>query len=159
MPEPAPLHPAGGSKTAAPVNAPRLWTIGASAGTSFAAPWVTGTVHATLAPLKHSFLEIGVDAGMVSGDAEAGYYSLYPFAHYALFAPFGKSGGWYVGAGGGCMIAKYDLPEGKFPVNIPAADVTTGFNIGNVFDVSWTLRTNFAKASNKVSVGWAYRFK
>ncbi|MDR0302193.1 MAG: hypothetical protein LBI04_07785, partial [Treponema sp.] len=41
----------------------KLWSIGASVGTSFAAPLLIGTVHGTLAPFKSSFFELGVDAG------------------------------------------------------------------------------------------------
>ena len=39
--------------------------IGASVGTSFAEPWVIGTVHGTIAPFRYSFLEIGLDLGLV----------------------------------------------------------------------------------------------
>jgi hypothetical protein len=33
-----------------------------------------------------------------------------------------------------------------------------GFNIGNVFDISYTMRTNFNHVSNKISVGYVHRF-
>jgi hypothetical protein len=137
----------------------RLWTIGVSVGTSFAAPWIIGTVHGTIAPLPYSFLEIGFDAGFISGVADVGYYSLYPYAHYALFLPFPKKGGWYIGAGGGYMIAELDYPEGKVSKNTFVAGFITGVNIRNMFDISYTLRTNFNAVDNKISAGYTYRFK
>jgi len=142
-----------------PKRDPNLWTLGASAGTSFAPPWLIGTVHTTLAPLRYSFFEIGVDFGMGSGEPEAKYYSLYPFAHYVLFLPFAEKGGWYTGLGAGFMIVSYTFPEGDYSDQIFATDMIIGFNIGNIFDISYTLRTNFNNASNKISVGFVHRFK
>ena len=141
-----------------PDKAARLWTAGISAGSSFSAPWLIGTVHGTIAPFKNLFLEIGFDYGMISGDTDVGYYSLYPFAHLAYFRPFTYAGGWYAGAGGGYMLGEYDFPRGKVPVNIIAADIIAGVNIGNMIDISYTLRTDFGSVNNKVSVGYTYRF-
>ena len=62
----------------------QFWSIGVSAGTAFAAPWMIGTVRATLAPFKYSFLELGFDFGLISGIKDVDYYSLYPFIRYAL---------------------------------------------------------------------------
>lgn len=148
-------------------KASRLWTIGGSFGSSFAAPWVISTVHGTIAPFKNSFLEIGLDIGLESGDPYVSYYSIYPFVHYAFFVPFKSSGGWYIGAGGGYMYANYSFPNESFvepfvddvTISTFAADLTTGFNIMNIIDISYTLHTNFTSASNKISVGYTYRFK
>ena len=144
----------------------RLWTIGASIGSSFSSPWVITTVRTTLAPFRHSFLEIGCDFGFISGAEDVGYYSFYPFVHYAYFLPFtipfyrqGTSGGWYIGTGGGYMLAQYSYPTGDVSVNIFAMDFITGFNIGDMFDISYTLRTNFNRASHKFSAGFTYRLK
>ena len=135
-------------------------------GTSFSAPWLIGTVRGTIAPFRNSFLELGLDAGFVSGLADVGYYSIFPFAHYAIFLPFtlpvGRQGlgvGWYIGAGGGYMIAQYDFPEGTVPLSAFAVNAVTGFNIANVFDLSYTLRTDFATVGSKLSVGYTYRFR
>ena len=148
------------SRTTLFTDPARFWSIGVSAGTSFAAPWAIGTIRGTIAPLRYSFLELGFDYGMISGikDAES-YYSLYPFAHYNLFLPFAQSAGWYAGAGGGYMLAEYTLPEEKIPVNILALDVTTGIILWNMLDISYTLRTNLKSANNKMSIGYTYRFK
>jgi hypothetical protein len=158
-------------------RAARLSTRGISVGTSLYRPWVIATVHATIAPLPYSFLEAGIDLGLISGDADGRYYSLYPFAHYALFAPFPgtagrQSGGWYIGAGGGYWMSTYILQqeeytatdtlfpgEGEVTENKFVADFITGFNFFNMFDVSYTLRTDFKGISHKVSVGVVYRFK
>ena len=118
-----------------------------------------GTIHGTIAPFRNSFLKIGFDFGMISGVEDVGYYSMYPFAHYALFVPFAKNLGGYIGAGGGYMIARLDYPEGKVSKDTMAADITAGFNIWNTIDISYTLRTNFEMADNKISVGYIYRFK
>jgi hypothetical protein len=144
-------------KPPAPENA-KLWTIGAGVGSSFAAPWIVGTMHGTIAPWHYSFLEIGLDAGFLSGVEDAGYYSIYPFLHYAFFLPFSNKGGWYIGAGGGYLIAEYNFSEEKVPVRTFGLDLTTGFNLWDMLDVSYTLRTNFSTVGNKVSVGYTYRF-
>ena len=100
-------------------NDTHLWTVGASLGTSFSHPWLIGTISTTIAPLPHSFLQIGFDFGLLSGDPDVGYYSLYPFIHIAYFRPFSRfpgkqniNGGWYIGAGGGFMHSSYEFPEG-----------------------------------------------
>ena len=138
----------------------RLWTLGASVGTSFAVPWVIGTVHGTIAPFKYSFLELGCDFGFVSrSDKVDSYYSIYPFAHLAFFIPFSK-GGWYAGGGAGYMLARYSFPEAGIAKNILALNLTTGFNLFDIIDISYTWRvaTDFKSASNKLSVGYTYRF-
>jgi len=140
-------------------NPARLWSVGASVGTSFATPFVIGTLRATIAPLRHSFFELGCDAGFVSNvEGATSYYSIYPFFHYAFFMPF-KSFDWYIGAGGGYMIAEYQVAEISRSKSIFAADVITGVNLMNFLNISYTLQTNFASVSNKVSVGYFYRFK
>ena len=135
-----------------------LWSVGFSIGTTFAAPWIIGTLHGTIAPLRFSFLEIGFDYGMISGVEDVSYYSFYPYLHYTLYRPFMKKGGWYIGAGGGYMIIELDYPEGAVSRNTIAADIITGFNIENIIDISYTLRTNFKAMDNKFSVGYIYRF-
>jgi len=143
----------------------RFWSLGVSAGTSFAAPWLTGTVQATLAPLPHSFVRIGCDLGFVSGVEGVGYFLIYPFVHYALFLPFDmlplpfESGGWHIGIGGGFLIDEHRFDDFTVNRGIPAADFITGVNIGNVFDISYTLRTNFSWFASRVSVGFTHRFQ
>jgi hypothetical protein len=143
-------------------------SVGVSVGSSFTVPVLAFTVHGTVAPLRYSFLEIGMDFGMISGVKDVGYFSVYPFAHYAYFLPFPESGGWYIGAGVGWYFANYNFPEGKIPFNSPAFDLITGFNIRNMFDVSYTLRANRRLNSDgefsfnfnpKLSLGYVYRFK
>ena len=173
MPQPAPfrpLPPDGSGEKPDSDNAAKLWSLGASLGTSFAAPWIIGTFHGTVAPFSNSFFELGIDFGMVSGIADVEqYYSLYPFIHAVYFQPFTESGGWFAGGsgwfaggGGGYMIGNYtfskeDIPD--IPVNIFALDIIAGVNIGNMLDVSYTLRTNFKSANHKLAVGYTHRFK
>jgi hypothetical protein len=135
-----------------------FWTVGASIGSSFTDPLVIVTLRGTIAPLPHSFLEAGLDFGMVSGIAGVQYYSLYPFARYCFFLPMEK-GGVYAGAGGGYMASRYSYAGSEYLENLFAADFTAGVNIGDVFDLSYTLRTDFASVSHKVSAGYTYRFR
>ena len=146
-------------------EAARLNSIGVSLGSTFSAPMLAATLRGTFAPTRFSFLEAGVDIGMLSGVEDAGYFSAYPFIHYNLFLPFGvlpsgkNMGGWYAGIGAGWMIGRYTLPEDTVPVNIFAFDVVTGFVLWNFLDISYTLRTDFNGFNHKASVGYVYRFR
>ena len=135
-----------------------LWTIGASVGTSFAAPLFVGTVFGTFAPFRYSFFELGIDFGLLSGSQNVGYYSFCPFLHYALYLPLTQIGGFFAGAGGSYYYAEYDFPKEKLPLRIFALDAVGGFrfNIGIV--ISYTLRTDFSTVSNKVAIGYSYRY-
>jgi len=143
----------------------KLKTIGASLGTSFFAPLVIGTVHGTIAPFNGSFFDLGVDAGYGINLDYVDYFSLYPFVNYALFAPFprtaeGKRGGWYLGMGIGAMFANYVFEvEGPIWDTVITANIVTGFNLFDMIDVSYTIRTDFNMADSKLSVGYVYRFK
>ena len=165
-PAPAPKEPAPKeAKEQKFVDADtKLWSVGASLGTTFAAPLLVGTVQGTVAPFKWTFFDLGMDLGFLSGSAEVGYFSVYPFAHYAFFMPFanaanGKGGGWYAGLGAGCLMPKYTFPDGEAKDSIFAADFTAGLVLGNGISVSYSFRTDFATASNKLAVGYLYRFR
>jgi hypothetical protein len=138
----------------------RLWSIGVSIGSSFSRPLVIGTVHGTIAPFRYSFLELGVDAGLLSRNTDESYYSITPYAHYAFFFPFDK-GGIYAGAGVGYMFGNisYQDERDDDPVRIITADGIIGINLFDALDVSYTLRTTFKTVTNKFSVGYTYRFK
>jgi len=154
----SPAVPEGPDKKRDPDKATKLWSVGVSLGTTLSAPWFVGTVSGTLAPLKYSFLDLGVDIGLVSGYADVDYYSLYPFVHYAFFYPTNDMLSLYAGAGAGYMLASYQFPEGEIKENTFAVDFNTGVIIFNMLNISYTLRTNFESASNKVSVGYVKRF-
>lgn len=136
----------------------RFWSLGVSVGTSMAAPWVIGTLQASLAPFPFSFLRLGGDFGFLSGIDDVGYFSMYPFAHYAFFLPF-SWGGWHLGVGGGFLIARHtfhDLAETRRGF---LADFGTGLNIMDRFEVSYTLRTDFSSLNGKFSAGFIHRFR
>ena len=137
----------------------QLWTIGASLGSTFTVPWVIVTARGTLAPFNYSFLEMGLDLGLVSGVKNVGYYSIFPFAHYCYFMPVRNLGGWYAGAGAGCLLARLSYPEGDVAVNVFVFEASAGFNFLDFLDVSYTLRTNFKAVNHKISAGYTYRFK
>ena len=71
---------------------------------------------------------------------------------------FNANGGWYIGAGGGCIIANYNFLEGKMTKTLWAAHFVTGINIARMIDLSYTVQTNFNTVSHKLSVGYVYRF-
>jgi len=168
--EPEPAQPPPVAQTEAPPEptapdtgrAARLNTLGVSIGSSFADPLLIASVHGTFSPLRNLFLGLGFDIGMISGiDGAKSYYSLYPFARIGYFLPFKEKGGWYAGAGVGYMTGKYTFYGGDAPVSVSvfAADFTMGFNLWNMLDISYTLRTNFKSVNNKVTAGYTHRFK
>ena len=169
VPQPLPSPPSAAERATKERAdaAAKLWTIGVSIGSSFAAPWLIGTVHGTIAPIKYSFFELGFDAGFFSGVSGVGHYSFYPFLHAAFFMPFsqfskkqGTGGGFYAGLGGGYMMSIYDFPEGELPMQKTfAMDAVAGVNLFDMLDISYTFRTSFSQVNNKISVGYTYRFK
>ena len=167
-PEPIPAPPPEKRPLPTPVepkepkNA-RLWTVGVSLGSSFTVPWLILTVHGTIAPINHVFLELGFDLGLISASKLVdSYYSMYPFAHIAYFMPFRSKGGWYAGAGAGYMMSTFKFSEGSIKKNIVAADVIAGVNLFDMVDISYTLRAapwqGIKSMNHKVSVGYTYRF-
>jgi len=147
-------------KNAEPVKVARYNTVGVSVGSAFSIPWLVTTVHGTFSPLNNLFLELGFDLGLVSGAPDVSYYSLYPYAHAAFYRPVTDKLGVYIGAGGGYMMAKYTFKvEGELVKNGFVADAIAGINLFDMVDISYTLRTNFTGADNKVAVGYVYRFK
>lgn len=146
-----------------PANkASRLTTVGASVGTSFIDPWIIITARGTYAPFDNFFVEAGLDFGFLSSFSDVNiYWSLYPFVHIGYFIPFAKKGGWYIGVGAGYMFSQYGFisGEGTINVNTFAIDLTTGFNILNFLDISFTQRMTLNNSTNsKISVGYVYRF-
>ena len=143
----------------------RFWSVGASAGTSFVEPWAVGTLQATFAPLRFSFIRLGCDVGFISGVEGVNYFSVTPFLHYAFFLPFDvlplplTGGGWHLGAGIGFMMEEYRFDNFTISRRTPVADFVTGINMGNMFDISYTLRTDFSLVIHKLSVGFTYRFQ
>jgi hypothetical protein len=142
-------------------NNSRLRTIGLSMGSSFTAPWIITTVRGTFAPFDYSFLELGIDVGLASGVEDVDFYSVCPFIRYAFFLPFSalSLNGWYIGTGGGYKLANYAFPEGDVRINSFVLDVFTGLTLFNFLDVSYSLRTNFSGVTNKISIGYIYRWK
>jgi len=88
----------------------------------------------------------------------ANHFSLTPFAHAAFFYPFAW-GGIHAGIGGGLVMARYSFGDLGHDRNIPVMDFTVGMNIGNTFEVSYTLRTDFTLTSSRVTAGFTHRFR
>ena len=157
-------------------EAARLNSLGASLGSTFAAPLIIATLQGSWSPVNYTFLEFGADFGMQCTIPDVNYFSVYPFAHYSFFLPFAKavSGeestdtnaskqgkhGCYLGAGAGLMLGEYRAHGKSAPVSHFTFDVKTGILIANVLDLSYSLRTNFMGGWNhKVSAGIIYQFK
>jgi len=137
----------------------KFWSIGASIGSSFERPWIIGTLHGTLAPLKNSFIEVGFDYGAMSAESDVEYFSLYPFVHLTFFKPFAEKLGAYAGIGGGFMYNSYKFNvEGPLVESFMLAAATADVYLFNMIDISYTLRTNFTGFSHKISAGYVYRF-
>jgi hypothetical protein len=135
--------------------------FGVSLGSSFSAPWFITTAYGSVAASKISNIDFGVDVGLMSGFEadEVSYFSLYPFIHYTLNVSMGGSAEWYVGLGAGYMFASYQLRDlDPVDYNIFAVDFCTGFIFWNRLTISYTLRTSFYSANNKVSIGLIKRF-
>jgi hypothetical protein len=140
-------------------GSPRFNTIGVSVGTSFIDPLVIATVHGTFSPIQNFFIEAGCDFGFFSiyEDVE-NFYSLYGFINIGYFMPFRGKGGFFVSAGGGYMNVNYVFAYGEAGMNVFGANFTAGINLWDMFNVSYTIRTDFSSASNKLAVGYVFRF-
>ena len=138
----------------------RYNTLGLSLGTSFADPLIIGTVNVTMSPVKYMFLDFGFDIGALSvyEDVQS-YYSVYPFFNLGLFLPFQGKGGFYLSAGFGYLKGSYTFDYGSVSLDLVACNFTAGLNIGNVFNLSYTLRTDFNSVGGKLSIGYVIRIE
>lgn len=135
-------------------NNEHFWSFGISFGTSFAAPLLAGSLSVTLSPYRNSFLEMGVDFGILSSNINIFYTSVSPFIHYSFTKPLANLGRWYIGAGG----SYNDISINETSVNIFALDIKAGFFFNFGIEVSYTLRTDFSSASNTLLIGYRHRF-
>jgi hypothetical protein len=132
-PETAERETAAARRQGLPEENARFWSLGAALGSSFASPWLIGTVQRTYALFPYTLVELGLDFGFVHGyEKRSGmeYFSLYPFGHLMGFVPFGDRGGWFGGAGGGAMLAFYTEAGETIPFALPAFDISTGLYLG-----------------------------
>ncbi|MDR1903773.1 MAG: penicillin-binding protein activator LpoB [Treponema sp.] len=145
----------------------KLWSIGLNAGSSFAAPWAIVSVQATISPLRYMFIEGGCDFGFIHGYSQRGdvsYHSFYPFAHAGGLVPLGKYFLWYIGAGGGYMMASYKDKDEDNVLTVRAFDAVSGMYIGkrhHYLNLGYTLRVNIKdteKINHKAFAGYSYRF-
>jgi len=149
-----------GSGNAPDERAARFNTLGVSVGSSFIDPAIIAALHGSYAPLpvENIFFELGCDFGFISiYDDVKSFYCLYPFANVGYFYPFTKNIGFFASAGGGYLIGEYEFEQGKADFGVFGVNFTAGVNLWNMIDVSYTYRTNFNRASNKVAVGYVWR--
>ena len=158
-----------------PLDHRRLWSVGIAGGISaielsadsgvFS---VGGTIQATAAPWRNTFIRIGCDIfrGTHSDYDDFSSWQIYPFAHAAFFLPvFGQRGGLYAGVGAGFMFVSYSDIVGDDTDRFFAMDVLA---LGAVFtfseqgawglSASYVLRTDFSGFSDRFSLGVIYRF-
>ncbi|MCL2765865.1 MAG: hypothetical protein FWD40_11400 [Treponema sp.] len=139
----------------------RAWfnTIGASLGTSFIDPVIIATIHGTYSPIRNFFIEPGLEIGFISiySDVEK-FYCIYPFVNLGYFMPFREKGGLFAGTGAGYMTGSYTFSYGSADINTFAVNIFAGVNLFDMLNISYTVRTNFKRASNKLAIGYVYRF-
>jgi len=137
----------------------RLNSVGASAGTSFTPPWLTGAAFGTFSLFNNTFFEAGFDYGFLSGIDGLTINSYYPYINFAFFMPVMSRIDWYAGLGAGWMFYNYSFDSGyELSDSVLAMNVNTGIIIMDLFNISYTFRTNFASVSNKLSLGVIWRF-
>ena len=146
------------TRTAMLEDPTRLWSIGATVGTSLTDPWLIGTLRGTVAPWRYLFFDIGVDVGFISKIERASYISLYPYLHFNYFRPIIRQIAGYAGLGCGFLYADYRIYDLVMTKTNFAIDIGLGFIFFNFLDVSYTLRTDFGSASNKIAIGYVKRF-
>jgi len=140
-------------------NSPRFHSIGISGGSSFIDPLAIVSIHGTISPFKYTYLELGCDFGFISiYEQVEKFYCIYPYANLGFFIPFKTKGGLFIGAGGGYMTGLIDFSFGQAEIDIIAYNAAVGINIGNIFNISYTLITDLERITNKASIGFVYRF-
>jgi len=144
----------------------RLWSAGLNLGSSFVTPLFIGNVSITISPFPYTFLELGVDIGLVHGKAgdleinDVKYHSWYYYGRFNAFVPFEKNGGWYFGLGGGFMDAHFKFSSDEARIQTPAFDAASGFFFGkglHLFRIGYALRTNFSNINHRVMIGYTLR--
>jgi len=141
-------------------NSPRYNSFNLSLGTSFTEPLVIGTLNICVAAADNLFIEGGFDIGFMSIHKNVKQYlTIYPFLNLGVFLPFSGKGGFLFGAGGGYMQgnSKNDYESGG--ISYFAANFFAGFNIGNVFHITYTIRTDFNFVGSKLSFGYVIRLE
>jgi TolB-like protein len=160
----------------------KLFSLGAAAGSTFAAPWLVITIGGTASLWPYTFFDAGLDIGFIHGYEGRGdvrYFSLYPYAHFNGYLPIGRvpvignilmdrnsPGGLYLGVGMGLMAAFYETGDEKNRYTIPTAEVTTGLYLGrknHYCRIAYTLRTPFEQffgvLNHKLTLGYSYRWE
>lgn len=149
----------------------RLYSVGATAGSSFTAPWVIAGIGGAFSVWKHTFFDAGLDAGFVHGyEADIQYFSLYPYAHFNLLVPFhddysSNIFSLHVGAGAGLMAAFYEIDDEKNTLLTPALDLTAGLITGPkkyYASIAYSFRTPFEQiftaVNHRAVLGFGFRF-
>jgi hypothetical protein len=142
-------------------------SMGLSVGTTFATPGLTlsPTITIPLARLVYLdlgiYLDLGCDFGFFTNAdyiKDLSYNSYYPYIRASIFAPLGDDLGLHTGFGYGYMIADYRFGDYDNRAVVHGFDVAVGFLLGDVIDISYSLRTDSEGVSNKLSIGFVYRF-
>ena len=175
VPQPAPAPRERVRRERAPREGPQLpalqdptrfWSVGLSMGTLFADSYFLVTLQTTIAPWSNWFIRIGCDVsswGRWSEDEKVRDFAVIPFVHFVYFLPFARRGGWYMGGGFSITMGRYSWYDGwnTHTINrtIVALDFTLGVNLGDRWDISYTLQTPFSTAFHRISIGRTWRIQ
>jgi hypothetical protein len=123
----------------------------------------------TFSPFAKGFFEAGADLGLLHGNndiQDVEYFSIAPYLHINGLAT-SQAGrfGIYVGIGGGMSFSQYTYPSESQvdPVTVmsPVFDANLGILFmasHSIFDIRWTLKTNFKGVDHRFTLGYMYRF-
>ncbi|MDR2052308.1 MAG: hypothetical protein LBP80_02760 [Treponema sp.] len=150
----------------------RLTSLGAAVGTAGATitPALLVSPKLTFSPFSTGFFEVGADLGLIPGNKKAiqdiGYFSIAPYLHANLLTTTRGGGfGLYVGIGGGASFSRYTYPSESHVDPVTVITPVFDSNIGalvivshSVFDLRWTVKTNFKGADHRFTLGYMYRF-
>ena len=145
-----------------PPNTPRLNTIGVSSVLGGSMGFV---LHGTFSPLDKFFVDGGAELawGINSIQLEGKYsyhedFAVYPYINAGFFLPFKTRGGWYAKSGAGVRFVNYTLGYTGGNASLFIMNFSSGVNLFNWLDLSFTLRTNFKSFQSLYNAGFTYRF-
>jgi len=141
-------------------NSNRYNAFSVALGTSFNDPLLIATISVAFALAPHIFTEIGFDIGFLSvSENVSDYLSLNPYANLGLFIPFSGKGGFFIGAGVGYMVGSFSHYDERTSLSFFGGNFFAGICIENVFNISYTLKTDFNAVLTKISLGYVVRLE
>jgi len=142
------------------INSNRYNALGFALGASFPEPLTFGSLNIAVSLWENLFGEFGFDLGSMSINNNVNEFtSVYLYINLGYFLPFTGKGGLLFGAGGGLLKNFYEFDSGSTVSSLFAANVFAGINIGNAFNIIYSLRSDFSSINHKLSFGYIFRFE